>query len=115
MNQLILVVDCIIVHCKIMHTTRNPMGKQRSRRTSPVTPVLDPIADDRIPDMPFHEGGNEEIDAEVRHRMVSEAAYDLFVKRGYCDGYDLDDWLQAEAEVDHILLNPDSSPTFIER
>ena len=41
--------------------------------------------------------------AGVPHRMISEAAYQLYAERGYVDGLELDDWLQAEAEVDRRL------------
>ena len=37
--------------------------------------------------------------------MISEAAYRRFAERGYEDGYDQDDWLQAEEDVDHFLNN----------
>jgi hypothetical protein len=56
------------------------------------------------PDQPFAEGVQDAIDPDLRHRMISEAAYHRYAERGYEDGYDLDDWLQAEAEVDHVLL-----------
>jgi len=59
-----------------------------------------------IPDMPFEEGAHDVISADLRHRLISDAAYRLYEQRGYSDGYDLDDWLQAEATVDHLLLNP---------
>jgi len=55
-------------------------------------------------EMPFAEGAHDELDPDLRHRMISEAAYSLYAQRGYADGYDFDDWLQAEAEVDHMLL-----------
>lgn len=45
------------------------------------------------------------IDAETRHRMISEAAYRLYAQRGYVEGFELEDWLQAEAEVDRQLGN----------
>ncbi len=60
----------------------------------------------RAADQPFEEGAHDMIDADLRHRMISEAAYHHYAERGYEDGYDLDDWLQAEAEVDHLLINP---------
>jgi hypothetical protein len=60
----------------------------------------------RAADQPFEEGAHDMIDADLRHRMISEAAYRHYAERGYEDGYDLDDWLQAEAEVDHLLINP---------
>jgi hypothetical protein len=58
------------------------------------------------PDLPFEEGAHDEIDADLRHRLISAAAFDLYAKRGFVDGFDLDDWLSAEANVDHFLLNP---------
>ncbi len=42
---------------------------------------------------------------DVRHRMISEAAYQLYAQRGYVDGSELADWLQAEAEVDRLVNN----------
>ncbi|HJU21843.1 MAG TPA: DUF2934 domain-containing protein [Casimicrobiaceae bacterium] len=60
-------------------------------------------------DQPFVDGSAEDaIDGELRHRLISEAAYRLYAERGYADGYDVDDWLQAEAAVDHLLLNANS-------
>ena len=53
---------------------------------------------------PFGEGAHDEIDPDLRHRMISEAAYHLYAERGYADGYEVDDWQQAEAAVDHLLL-----------
>lgn len=55
---------------------------------------------------PFEEGAHDALDPDLRHRMISEAAYHLYAERGYADGYDLDDWLQAEAQVDHIAIRP---------
>jgi Protein of unknown function (DUF2934) len=40
-----------------------------------------------------------------RDRMISEAAYERYMQRGYCDGYDVDDWLAAEAEVDEWIYH----------
>jgi len=57
-----------------------------------------------VAEMPFEEGAHDALGADLRHRMISEAAYHLYAERGYSDGYDLDDWLQAEAEVDHVAL-----------
>jgi hypothetical protein len=60
---------------------------------------------DAAADQPFAEGARDMLDADLRHRMISEAAYHRYEARGYEEGYDLDDWLQAEAGVDHLLLN----------
>jgi hypothetical protein len=66
---------------------------------------------EQLPDQPFAEGGQDGLDADLRHRMISEAAFHRYAERGYADGYDMDDWLQAEAEVDHLLLNRESDET----
>jgi hypothetical protein len=63
----------------------------------------------QVLDQPFAEGAQDAIDPDLRHRMISEAAYHRYVERGYADGYDLDDWLRAESDVEHLLLNPTSS------
>jgi hypothetical protein len=46
-------------------------------------------------------------DPDLRHRMISEAAYYLYTERGCADGYDIDDWLQAETQVDDLIMNPE--------
>ena len=89
------------------------------RKASPTQPAPAPVAHphtvanlaaetdlDRMPDQPFAEGVQDGLDADLRQRMISERAYRLYCERGGGEGYDLDDWLQAEAEVDHLLLNP---------
>jgi hypothetical protein len=54
-------------------------------------------------DTSLEEDAKGEISDELRHRMISEAAYHLYVERGYVDGLELDDWLQAEGEIDRML------------
>ena len=73
-----------------------------------VPTILPEDALGEMPDQPFAEGAADTIDPDLRYRMISEAAYHRYVDRSYADGYDIEDWLQAEAEVDHILLNPKS-------
>jgi len=60
-------------------------------------------------DQPFEEGSQDQIDPDLRHRLISEAAFELYKQRGYESGYELDDWLQAEAQVDHTLLHGSDS------
>ena len=59
---------------------------------------------------PFVEGSNDQLDPDLRHRLVSERAYARYCERGYADGYDVDDWFEAEAEVDHIIIPPRGAP-----
>jgi hypothetical protein len=82
----------------------------RATSKHPRSPVATGSDDsDTTPDMPFEEGAHDALDPDLRHRMISEAAYHLHVQRGYEDGYDLDDWFQAEAQVDHVIMNPTRS------
>ena len=39
-------------------------------------------------------------DAEAKQRMIAEAAYFVAETRGFVPGYELDDWLQAEQEIE---------------
>ena len=78
-----------------------PQGT-RTRAARIVEASVEP---ETMPDQPFAEGPTSEIDPDLRHRLISETAYRYYVERGYNDGGDLEDWLQAEAEVDHLLLN----------
>jgi hypothetical protein len=80
----------------------------RPASTRPRSLPVDPpeFEDEGEPDQPFAEGALDGIDPDLRHRMISEAAYRYYCERGYTDGYDMDDWLQAEAAIDHLLLNP---------
>lgn len=71
----------------------------------PLDSSIEEAAGDMIDDLdvPIEEDVKVEIGGELRHRMISEAAYQLYAERGYVDGLELDDWLQAEAEVDRQL------------
>ena len=41
---------------------------------------------------------------EDRHRMIAEAAYHKAEQRQFVTGYELEDWLSAEHEIDAILF-----------
>ena len=56
-----------------------------------------------VPDAADAEPTAAVLEPEVRYRMISEAAYHRFLDRGCEDGFDVDDWLAAEAEVDRQL------------
>lgn len=45
-----------------------------------------------------------DVSPEARQRMIGEAAYYRYVQRGFSPGYDLDDWLAAEAEFERMSL-----------
>jgi Protein of unknown function (DUF2934) len=68
----------------------------------PILHLANPQADEF--ETTFNEIPHDEYDPDLRHRMVSEAAYGRFSERGYQDGYDIEDWLRAEEDVDRQLL-----------
>ena len=68
-------------------------------------PIIEDGESERLPDQVFAEGAQDTIDADFRHRMISEAAYHRCSVKDYTDGYDIDDWLEAEAGS---LLNGDA-------
>ena len=41
---------------------------------------------------------------EQTRLMIEEAAYHLAEKRGFAPGHELEDWLQAEAQVKKVIL-----------
>ncbi|MEJ2630518.1 MAG: DUF2934 domain-containing protein [Acidihalobacter sp.] len=43
------------------------------------------------------------VTAEQRYRMIAEAAYLIAESHGFDSGRTLDDWLQAEAQIDRQL------------
>jgi hypothetical protein len=65
------------------------MEKPKRRRTDQVVPV--PSVAPR--DLP----------ATMTHREIARRAYELYEERGGEHGHDLDDWLQAERELQDLL------------
>jgi hypothetical protein len=63
-----------------------------------------------VSDASVEQGAQGTLDLDLRHRMISEAAYYLYTQRGYDEGYALDDWLQAEAEVEQLIMSPERAP-----
>lgn len=43
------------------------------------------------------------VSSEERHRMIAEMAYFIAERRGFAAGHAFEDWLQAEAEINHRL------------
>lgn len=76
------------------HSTKQTADNSPAPSIQP-NPSIRRLQDERILDV---------IDASVRDRMISEAAYERYMQRGYCDGYDMEDWLAGEAEVDEWLV-----------
>jgi len=53
-----------------------------------------------------------EVTDEGRHQLIAEAAYFRAERRNFSPGYELEDWLGAEAEIELRLskIRPDGPP-----
>lgn len=45
----------------------------------------------------------DNLDEEIIHQYISEAAYFKAEKRGFVPGHELQDWLEAEKEIKNSL------------
>lgn len=52
-----------------------------------------------------------EISNNARYLMIQKAAYLRAERRGFAPGFELDDWLAAENEIDALLGAAPTSPT----
>ena len=97
-----------IMKRKSRHSSRTSATPHGLARPHPkAVPVLDDdAAATSTPDQPFAEGAADALSADLRHRLISETAFHHLAERGYENGSEVEDWTQAEAEVDHTLLNP---------
>lgn len=50
-----------------------------------------------------HASEHAAVTDEERHRMIASIAYFQAERRGFVPGGELEDWLQAEREVDELL------------
>jgi hypothetical protein len=103
--------EAIMTHSKRTTTSRgrrNPRAKAtHPHRVAPSVPL--PVLDE-FPDQPFAEGAEDQLDPDLRHRLISEAAFHRQSERAYNrEDYDREDWLEAETAVDHVVVGPKSS------
>jgi len=89
---------------KAAHQKETP--RRATRHPHGVATILPQEETEGLSDQPFVEGAKDELGPDLRHRMISEAAFHRQSERGYDEGYDRDDWLDAEADVDHIVIGP---------
>jgi hypothetical protein len=54
----------------------------------------------------FHNTARADISPDEVRKLISEAAYYRAKQRGFQPGHELDDWIQAEAEVARRLNGP---------
>ena len=84
-----------------MAVKKDPERRSAERRTAPKaapksTPKPASFSNTTRPDIP----------ADELRKLISEAAYYRAKQRGFQPGHELDDWIQAEAEVTRRLNSP---------
>lgn len=80
------------------------MAKRREKGAKQLLTAEKPAAADMPTTRPEQNGAAAAPTAEAARRSISEAAYYRAEKRGFEPGYDVDDWLAAEAEITSCSL-----------
>ena len=71
-------------HTQLTGTTGSPRGAARKRSAKPQTAGAKTVP-------------------EQRHQLIAQAAYFIAERRGFAPGNELEDWLQAEAEIEACM------------
>lgn len=90
-------------------------SRQRSRtsRSSSLPPVAE-VGDGSIPETVADVTLlSEPVALPSRETRIAIAAYQLAERRGFAPGFELDDWLTAEREVDAAMATETSTESFI--
>ena len=80
----------------IIKSKRTAMSN-RGKATKKVFEITDVTTDDVI------SSAIAGVSLEEKHRLIAEAAYYRAERRRFAPGYELEDWLKAEAEVETII------------
>lgn len=86
------------------YTDKTPPHKSSSQnarqKTAPVPPSAPPRDENKSP---HRISSKVQVTSQEREQMIATAAFFRAVQRGFAPGAEVQDWLQAEAEVDHRL------------
>jgi len=77
------------------------MATKKERPAPPEAPKSRPAVKPQTvkPQSTFRGNAQAEVSPEELRKLISEAAYFRAKQRGFAPGYELEDWIQAEAEV----------------
>lgn len=92
-----------------------PRQRSRTSRSTslpPLAEVGDGSIPETVPDMTMTLL-SEPRPLPSRETRIAAAAYERAERRGFAPGFELDDWLAAEREVDAAMATETSSETFI--
>ena len=80
--------------------TRPPKTRATPKRTGPRPSVT---VKPEQGNSQVRSGSSPELSAQERERLVAQAAYFRAEKRGFAPGCELQDWVEAEAEVLRLI------------
>ena len=72
--------------------TKSRKSSKAAPDSAPDTPSMDPVS-------ARDEGGGAELTPEQLYRMIQETAYYKAKARNFAPGHEVQDWIEAEAEV----------------
>jgi hypothetical protein len=77
------------------------MASKKERPAPPKAPKSRPAVKPQTmkPQSTFTGNAQAEVSPEELRKLISEAAYFRAKQRGFTPGYELEDWIEAEAEV----------------
>ena len=78
-----------------LHTTPSRHSSRKS-----VIPATPPASSGVIAEMASQTAKDRAVDTQAREVMIAEAAYYCAEKRGFAPGHELEDWLEAEAQIE---------------
>ena len=88
-----------MIHLQQAQTLKTP--GRRASKAAPVDARVPPTAPaGAMPDGPIF------METEQRRAMIAEAAYFRSERRGFEPGHELEDWVAAESDVEHLSPLP---------
>ena len=84
-----------------LHTT--PSRHPSRKSVIPATPPAGGGKAGHVSEMASRTPKDRAVDAQAREVMIAEAAYYCAEKRGFATGHELEDWLEAEAQIEVAL------------
>jgi len=63
------------------------------------------MLDETKMELTIGKSASAEVTPEEKHHLISEAAYYRSERRSFIPGHELDDWLNAESEIEGMLSN----------
>lgn len=83
--------------------TSKATGTRKTSRKSAVPAVAGRKEMTRSTASAARKAGPPATDPQTRHEMIAQAAYFHAERRGFADGGELGDWLEAEGEIERAL------------